>query len=66
MLNKRVGIRSKFNRIHKLYKLIAHCETELAVYYKQAFYARGTATADGLPCLKVNYIRPHYNKSRIF
>jgi hypothetical protein len=31
--------------------------------YKQAVYARRTATADGLPCLKVNCIRWHYKKN---
>jgi hypothetical protein len=33
--------------------------------HKQAFYAGRTATADWLPCLKVNCIRWHYKQCRI-
>jgi hypothetical protein len=62
MLNKRDEVVPNLTAFIRIPKLIAHCETEIAINYKQAFYARRTAAADGLACVKVNYIRWHYKR----
>jgi hypothetical protein len=39
MLNKREGVVQNLTAFLSDTKLIAHCETEFAMSYKQAFYA---------------------------